>query len=95
MLPPDTELLSDLTAPTYELRNGVYQAEPKIEVCARLGRSTNKGDTVCMCWTAGPVASTDGAAWDQMRQEMGKNARLGGRRPQVHLGRQPMTAKRR
>lgn len=93
-LPPDPELLGDLTAITYEVRRGIIHAEPKEAVCARLGRSTNKGDTVCMAWTAGPIASTDGAAWDVFRRnsEMG----IGGRtaRPQVNRGRQPLTRRR-
>lgn len=88
MLYPGNEVLGDLTAPTYELRRGVYHAENKDDVCKRLGRSTNEGDAVVMCWTAGPIASTDGAIWDQMRKEMGKGGRLGGRRPGVVMGRQ-------
>ena len=95
MLPPDAELLSDLTSPSYEVRNGVIHAEAKKKVCERIGRSTNKGDTVCMCWTAGPIASTDGAIWDQLRHEMGTGGRLGGRRPQAILSRQPLTGRRR
>lgn len=87
MLYPGNILLGDLTACTYEVRRGIIHAEDKITVCKRLGRSTNEGDAVTMCWTAGPIASTDGALWDQMRKEMGKNTRTGGRRPQVIMGR--------
>jgi hypothetical protein len=87
MLPPDDELFADLTAPSYELRRGLYHAEPKDKVCARLGRSTNKGDAVTGAWSAGPVASTDGAIWDQMRKEMGMVGRKGGNRPKVVMGR--------
>lgn len=87
MLPPDDELLGDLTAPTYKLVRGMYHAESKVDVCDRLGRSTNKGDAVCMAWTAGPIASTDGAMWDQTRKEMEKRGRMGGRRPSVVMGR--------
>jgi len=87
MLPPDDELFGDLTAPTYKLIRGMYHAEPKVDVCARLGRSTNKGDTVCMCWSAGPIASTDGAQWDQLRKEMGRVGSRGGKRPSVVMGR--------
>jgi len=96
MLPPDDELLADLCAPAYKLIRGAYHAEPKDVVCARLGRSTNKGDACVMAWTAGAIASTDGAIWDETRRQMGKNPRMGGRRPQVHLGaRQPSTGRRR
>lgn len=52
-LPPDTKLLSDLTAPTYEVRQGVIHAEPKESVVKRLGRSTDRGDAVAMAYTIG------------------------------------------
>lgn len=95
MFPDDSELVADLTAPTFEIVNNVIVAEPKDDVCDRLGRSTDKGDTACMCWTSGPIASTDGAKWDQLRHEMGLGGRLGGRRPQAILARQPLTGRRR
>ena len=87
-LHPDHELLQDLTAIAYKITRGTIHAEAKEIVCARLGRSTNKGDGTCMAWTAGPVASTDGAAWDSVRREMGLSGRLAGRRPQVIVGRE-------
>ena len=77
MLPPDDELFGDLTAPGYKLERGVYHAEPKVDVCKRLGRSTNKGDAVTGAWSAGPIASTDGAIWDEVRKEMGRRHRGG------------------
>lgn len=85
MLPDDPEMVADLTAPTYEVRGNEVEAEPKIKVCERLGRSTDKGDTVCMLWSAGPIASTDGAIWDQERRE--QSGRSGGHRPTVIRGR--------
>lgn len=94
-LHPDDELFQDLATPTYKIVRGMIHAEPKIDVCERLGRSTNKGDAHTMAWTAGPIASTDGAIWDQMRKEMGRGGRAG-QRPQVVRGaRQPLTAQRR
>lgn len=84
---PDNELLADLTTPTYEPRNGQYHAMPKDKVCELLGRSTNKGDAVVMAWTAGPVAMTDGHAWDNYRKEMARRHLPGGARPQVVMGR--------
>ena len=87
MLYPGNIILGDLTAPTYELRRGQYHAETKESVCKKLGRSTNEGDSVCMAWTAGAIASTDGAIWDQQRKEMSKGGRLGGHRPKVVMGR--------
>jgi hypothetical protein len=93
MLHPDPETLADLTAVTYEIRRGSIHAEKKEDVCARLGRSTNKGDTVCMGWTAGPVASTDGAIWEAQQREM--SGGRAGPRPSVVMSRQPLTGRRR
>lgn len=60
-LPPDNELLADLAAIHYEVVNRGHEgqfikAEPKEDVCERLGRSTNKGDAVVMSWYAGARA---------------------------------------
>jgi hypothetical protein len=60
-LPPDNELLADLTAVRYEVVNRGHEgqfikAEAKDKVCDRLGRSTNKGDAVVMSWYAGARA---------------------------------------
>lgn len=60
-LPPDNELLADLTAIHYEViqrgHEGQFiKAESKESVCDRLGRSTNKGDAVVMSWYAGARA---------------------------------------
>jgi hypothetical protein len=52
-LPRDPELLADLTAPTFEISSRGIQVETKEKVCARLGRSTDKGDAVCMAWSGG------------------------------------------
>lgn len=88
-LPDDNELVADLTACTYKIERGMIAAEAKEKVTARLGRSTNKGDAVVMGWTAGPVASTDGAIWDQMRKEMGQRGynRTANRQRQAVMGR--------
>ncbi|MHB0965509.1 MAG: terminase [Bellilinea sp.] len=83
MLPDDPELIADLTAPVYEIRGSTISAETKEDVCKRLGRSTDKGDAVCMCWNAGPTASTDGAIWDEQRRQM----RPLGRHPEAIIGR--------
>lgn len=55
-LPPDPELLADLTAPTYEVRKNGILIEPKDELRKRLGRSTGKGDAVMMCHSEGERA---------------------------------------
>jgi len=52
-LPRDPELLADLTAPTFEIGTRGIQVETKEKVVDRLGRSTDKGDAVCMAWSGG------------------------------------------
>ena len=47
-LPPDPELLADLTAPTWKLEARGIQIEKKEAVSKRLGRSTDCGDAVVM-----------------------------------------------
>ena len=48
MLPPDNELLAELTAPRWSLRSGKILVEPKDEIQRRLGRSPDKADAVCL-----------------------------------------------
>ena len=46
-LPPDNQLKADLCAPTYDLHNqNTIQVEGKKHIIKRLGRSTDRGDTV-------------------------------------------------
>ncbi len=45
-LPPDRELLADLTAPRWRLGSRGIQVESKDEIRARLGRSPDKGDSL-------------------------------------------------
>jgi hypothetical protein len=55
MLPPDDELLSDLTAPTWDTVTGVppkIRVEPKEKLVKRMGRSPDKGDAVVMAFAA-------------------------------------------
>lgn len=50
-LPPDPELLADLTAPRYALRAAGVQVESKDDIRERIGRSTDAGDAVALaCW---------------------------------------------
>lgn len=55
-LPPDTALQADLTAPTYEVRQGkvarIY-VESKADMSKRLGRSPDRGDAVVYALNAG------------------------------------------
>ena len=55
-LPDDPELLADLTAPKYELRSSGIAIESKDEIKARLGRSPDKGDAVCLAQWKGEQA---------------------------------------
>jgi hypothetical protein len=56
-LPPDRELLADLTAPKYELRSEGIAVESKEKIRERIGRSTDAGDAVALaCWETGSVA---------------------------------------
>lgn len=80
-LPNDAELLSDLTAPSYEVKKGhgggVIHLESKEKLVARLGRSPDKGDAVVMSWF-------DGERQSSIRG--GYKARNGNSQPKVNLG---------
>lgn len=83
MLPPSKTLLADLATPTFKTTPRGLQAEPKDDVCERLGRSTNEGDAVVMAWCAGPTYITDGELW----RAAAKERRPWGQRPAVIMGR--------
>lgn len=68
-LPDDPELLGDLTAPTFKVTPHGLKIEDKAEIKKRLGRSTDKGDAVVMCWSGGPKTPTHGKFWDRYRAE--------------------------
>lgn len=55
-LPPDEDLIADLTIPTYRhLAGGIIRLQEKDEIRKRLGRSPDKGDAVVMAfWTSMP-----------------------------------------
>jgi hypothetical protein len=55
-LPPDPELLADLTAPTYEVTGRGILVEEKKKIRERIGRSPGRGDAVVMCWSHGNKA---------------------------------------
>jgi hypothetical protein len=67
-LPPDPEVLADLTAPTFEVTARGIKAETKEDVCERLGRSTDKGDAVMMAWFEGPRLLTNAMDWMDLQQ---------------------------
>lgn len=47
-LPPDPDLLAELTAARYELVGGKLKLEPKVDIAERLGRSPDKADAVVL-----------------------------------------------
>jgi hypothetical protein len=50
-LPPNDQMIGDLTAPKYQLMSGGrIQVEPKEKIRERIGRSTNYGDTVVQAY---------------------------------------------
>lgn len=49
-LPPDKELLADLCAPKWSVRNGRIYIESKDEIIKRLGRSPDCADSVVIAW---------------------------------------------
>jgi hypothetical protein len=80
-LPPDQELLSDLTSVRFKpvTVKGVMsiKAETKVDVVARLGRSPDDGDAVVMAWSKGNAT--------MLGQIIQKDQRIGmgGRAPKV------------
>ena len=58
-LPPDSELMADLTSPTWKLATRGIQIEEKEEIIKRLGRSPDAGDAVVMCYNATSRGSGD------------------------------------
>lgn len=59
-LPPDPELLADLTSPLYDSSTGVIKIESKPDLKERLGRSPDKGDAVALAML--PVKAPGGAS---------------------------------
>ncbi len=52
-LPDDARMIADLTAPTFEVNSTGIIVESKEDVCARLHRSTDRGDAVVIAWSGG------------------------------------------
>jgi hypothetical protein len=91
-LPPRPRLMSDLTAPTFEVTPNGIKAEPKDRVMERLGRSTNEGDAVVMSWHYGPTKLTAAADWMDLTQTKHGLRKM----PQiVPPARQPLSIRRR
>lgn len=74
MLPPDTRLTAELTAPRYEIRGTNILVESKQEIRKRLGSSTDRADAVLQAWSrrdAMPVTLPDVNAeqWDTAEED--------------------------
>lgn len=81
MLPDDPLLLADLTAPTFEIGPNGIKVESKEDVCKRLGRSTDRGDAVMMCWINGTRMENLRGGWaGESEGEHGMNQTPGHRR---------------
>jgi hypothetical protein len=83
-LPPDQELLSDLTTPRWKLTSSGIQIEGKEDIRKRLGRSPDKGDAVVMAWSEGESS---------VSARIRVNSNPSGR-PQVNLGYSHMKRRR-
>jgi len=80
-LPPSVTLKADLCAPSYKVKGKMHGAsmavESKEDVCKRLGRSTDEGDAVIMCYYDGVLQANLAGGW------VGGAA---GRDPKVNMG---------
>lgn len=100
-LPEDPRLIAGLTAPTFEVTPNGIKLEPKVVrdrtgkvtggVMRKLGFSPDEADAAVMSWHEGPKEVTHAMEWANAI-EMGGRLR---RRPQVTMGRTPLTARRR
>jgi hypothetical protein len=66
-LPPDSILVADLCAPTYEIGANGIKLESKEDVTDRLKRSTDRGDAVVMAWFAGLKQENTAGGWTSNR----------------------------
>ncbi len=82
-LPADPVLVSDLTAPTFEVGPNGIKITPKKDLTKRLGRSPDKGDAVVMAWFDGARASTHSQEW---RPDQRVGGQVWKRHPQVDFG---------
>jgi hypothetical protein len=89
-LPQDPVLMADLTSATFEVTPNGIKAESKEKVVERLGRSTDRGDAVCMSWFEGPKQITHALDWIEQklgRQDQRPAKAMRGQRPNVVMGR--------
>ena len=80
-LPPDNELVSDLTAMRFkEGPQGIMPApdcSTKVELTKRLGRSPDKGDAVVMCWWGGKTVANIEGGWKASRSSKNLTVNVG------------------
>ncbi len=91
-LPPDPELMADLTAPRYDTTTGKIKIERKDKLKARIARSPDKGDAVVMAWAHGPRYATHGTRWRKYSEEHGVTGKSA---PKVIQSRQSARRRRR
>lgn len=99
-LPNDPMLTADLTSPTFTVGPHGIEVESKEDVCERLGRSTDRGDTVVMLWWAGPRMATAALDWAGRGAETEQGGARGsgapiGRYPKVISGRENSRVRKR
>ena len=62
-LPPDPILRADLCAARFVVTPNGIKVTPKDQLVSDLGRSPDRGDAVCMSWSAGAKLLTHGNQW--------------------------------
>lgn len=82
-LPPDPQIIADLTSPRWKLTPRGILIEPKedLKKPERLGRSPDKGDAIVMAWSEGErglIAAMKKAARSQNLPTLGPEVRGGG-----------------
>lgn len=80
-LPPDEELLVDLTSVGWQPRGNKIIVEPKKDIAPRLGRSPDKGDAVTYAFYEPPVATNSGPV--RLTVNLGGLSRVGGEKPSM------------
>jgi hypothetical protein len=92
-LPPSASLFADLCAIRQKKTRDddkIITLEPKKDLVARLGRSTDEGDSVVMCWYKGIKGANIQGGWAAHQRNARPEVRTGGRAP-ASRGRSPTT----
>lgn len=68
ILPPDTDLLAELTSVRFKITNRGISLDSKDEIRKLLGRSPDSADAVVMAWSYGDtIASKPGGVWENAK----------------------------